>query len=329
MTDRTRPRIAIIGAGMAGLSAAAYLADTGLRVVVLEKSRGIGGRIATRRTPDNLHFDHGAQYFTAATPDFQDFTSEQMLAGNLADWSPVGRPETARSSWLVGTPAMNTFLKPIAGRVQVDLGAQVTAITPSGKGWAVHLDGREAAKTFDAVIVTAPAPQASALTVASPRLQQQLAGVEMAPCWALMLAVNAPETARRAVFDNPHPDIAWMARNASKPGRSPAPETWIIHASTAYSTAQLEADADAVAAELLQVAIPLAGYRGHEVIHARAHRWRYARTLQAAGTPFLAGETGTLLAAGDWCLGARVESAFQSGRAAAEFLSVRLASKAW
>ena len=82
---------------MAGLTCASRLIAAGFSVRVFEKSRGIGGRIATRRTADGLQFDHGAQYFTATTPAFQDFTSEARRAGNLEGWLPDGRPEMAAS----------------------------------------------------------------------------------------------------------------------------------------------------------------------------------------------------------------------------------------
>ncbi len=41
--------IAVIGAGVAGLTCAQKLQQTGRRVVVFDKSQGLGGRLATRR----------------------------------------------------------------------------------------------------------------------------------------------------------------------------------------------------------------------------------------------------------------------------------------
>ena len=52
-------RIGIVGAGICGLAAAAELAAAGREVAVFDKSRGIGGRLATRRV-DAMSFDHGA-----------------------------------------------------------------------------------------------------------------------------------------------------------------------------------------------------------------------------------------------------------------------------
>ncbi|MFQ6540261.1 FAD-dependent oxidoreductase [Aphanothece stagnina] len=58
-------RIAVVGAGMAGLAAARALQAQGFAVTVFEKSRGFGGRCATRWIGD-YRFDTGA---TFVTPD--------------------------------------------------------------------------------------------------------------------------------------------------------------------------------------------------------------------------------------------------------------------
>ena len=54
--------LAIVGAGMAGLSAAREMRRRrpDLMITIYEKSRGFGGRVATRRR-DGFVFDHGAQ----------------------------------------------------------------------------------------------------------------------------------------------------------------------------------------------------------------------------------------------------------------------------
>jgi len=45
-------RVAIIGAGLTGLTAASLLRDAGVEITVFDKSRGLGGRLSTRRTRD-------------------------------------------------------------------------------------------------------------------------------------------------------------------------------------------------------------------------------------------------------------------------------------
>ena len=63
------PRIAILGAGLAGIAAAQTLRAAGCETVVFEKSRSYGGRCATRIWNGDV-VDHGAQYFTVGSSEF-------------------------------------------------------------------------------------------------------------------------------------------------------------------------------------------------------------------------------------------------------------------
>nr|WP_241781293.1 NAD(P)-binding protein [Comamonas thiooxydans] len=86
----TAHRIAIIGAGTAGLSGAQFLAHAGHQVHVFDKSRGPSGRMSTRRRSDsdaNWQCDHGAQYFTAHDADFRVQVATWEQAGAVASWS--------------------------------------------------------------------------------------------------------------------------------------------------------------------------------------------------------------------------------------------------
>jgi renalase len=60
-----------------------------------------------------------------------------------------------------------------------------------------------------------------------------------------------------------------------------------------------------------------------KVTHAAAHRWRYARVTRALGQPYISSADATLYLGGDWCIGARVEAAWDSGTALAEDILAR------
>ena len=78
-------KIAIIGAGISGLTAAIVLSEIA-DVTLYEKSRGAGGRICTRYS-DPYNFDHGAQFFTARTPQFKQFLKPLIKAGVIDIWN--------------------------------------------------------------------------------------------------------------------------------------------------------------------------------------------------------------------------------------------------
>ena len=181
-------QIAIVGAGMAGLSCATRLAALGHDVALFDKGRGPGGRMATRRVEADgtmLRFDHGAQYFTARDPRFVEQVARWEREGVVARWDAAGA-----DAW-VGTPAMNAPIKAMAGRHDVQFGTRIEQLLRDGDGW--QLDGEGAPdRRFDAVVVALPAEQAGPLLQQHASAMGDLAdATRSAPCWTIMAAFGA------------------------------------------------------------------------------------------------------------------------------------------
>jgi len=327
----SQPRIAIIGAGITGLACAHALRIRGHSPTILEKSRGIGGRLATRRAEDGLTFDHGGQYLTVGTDGFSKFLEPAARSGALRPWYPRGKAgqEDGHLVWYAGVPAMNALAKPMCADLDIRLGTQVRAIAPEAGLWRLDTDDTSDALHFDIVICTAPAPQTQNLLAFDPGIRDELARVTMAPCWAAMLAFATPlATAYDIRRDRSHP-LEWICRDSSKPGRHASGDCWVLHAETGWTRERLEAEKEDVARMLTDAfAQTLPGRSLPEPVHATAHRWRYARTVTPLGAPFLASNDRTLFAGGDWCLGPAAESGFQSGAAIAGAVADRLAGRA-
>jgi len=321
------PRIAVIGAGMAGLACANALSRQGVPVVVFDKSRGLGGRMAARRVDGGASFDHGAQYVTARSFAFKRYLDTACAVGAASPWQPVQAEFAAiGETWFTGTPAMKALVKPLADGLEIHRATQVTAVSRDGSGWRLATSGGGDPERFDFVVCTTPAPQAQALLAAQHDIAAALGMVTTAPCWALMVSFATPVRPGFDVRQAMDAPIAWLARSASKPGRQLEPDCWVVHASPAWSRAHLEAAPDDVARRLLDLLPGAFATALPEVEHIAAHRWRYARTTTALGQPYLRSADGTLLLGGDWCLGARVEYAFASGRAIAAELGTALAA---
>ena len=302
--------IAIIGSGMAGLACARRLADAGLASVVLDKGRGIGGRVATRRVGD-LQFDHGAQYVNAHGAGFA-----AMLGGlSVAGWQDgTGRTHS------VGVPGMSAIPKALGAGLDMRQNAQVTRLVQGGDDWVLHLDtGTTRAAQ---VVVTVPAPQVAGLLGADHQLVAALAPVRMAPCLTLMAAVTAP--ARFITRQDADDPLAWIAQDSTKPGRPQGVATqWVAQAGEAFSRAHLENTPTEIAARMLPLLCDRLGVPLDQVTHASTHRWRYARVTQALGQPFLCSPDATLYLGGDWCIGPRIEAAWTSGTAIADDILAR------
>tara|TARA_R110000868_G_scaffold16933_3_gene75084 strand:+ start:24034 stop:25059 length:1026 start_codon:yes stop_codon:yes gene_type:complete len=336
--------IAVIGAGMAGLKAASTLHGIGINVTVFEKSHGTGGRLATRRTEFG-NFNHGAQYVTARDPAFRAFLRHAASQNSARDWRPnlyhgqqaqrqqTPRPiadgNTAADIWYQGAPQMNKLVTPLLTSFEIRTRHHINRIEPRGpREFVLHNNLGQEFGPFDGVIATAPAPQAAELLQPlSPRFDV-INNVKIAPCWSAMIAFANPLP---TVFDamvHPDPAISWAARsdnNNNLPHR-PSPDLWVLHATTEWSRDNLEDDNERVASRLLEKFRDICGSRLPEIISIDAHRWRYARTETPLGQSHLTGMKGRIIAAGDWCLGARVEAAWRSGKCAAHAMIETLTS---
>lgn len=340
-TSPSRPvrRFAVVGAGLAGLACARTLAQAGHEVTVVEKAPAVGGRLTSRSSPFGS-FDAGAQYFTVRDRRFRQALETAPRA--TGDWNatavrvldPLGRVAEAalpqhEPRW-VGTPSMDSVAQAWA-RPLVDAGAllldtQVDAIerdAMDGKRWQLHTSASDGAVQvlpgFDAVLLAIPAGQAAGLLQLSrlaPAFVERLQQVQVAPCWALMLAF--PQATQPGGFGpqwnaafSTHHRIAWLARESSKPGRGPV-ERWTVHASPAWSTEHVGDDAPRVEAKLLKAFAEVTGIR-LQPAHSEVKRWLHAKTLAPLGRSHLWDARLRMGAAGDWCLGHRVEDAFVSG----------------
>ncbi|TVR10162.1 MAG: FAD-dependent oxidoreductase [Salinarimonadaceae bacterium] len=308
---KSAPRIAVIGAGMAGAAAARLLADSGASVAIFDKSRGLGGRMATRRIEGGA-FDHGAQYFRAQGARF---------AARLAEWREAGLVEEWEQGRFVGAPAMNAPVKALIGDIPVHGGVAVAGVEKDGVGWRLRGEGGDD-EVFDAVLSAIPSPQAAPILASGGWEPSGLAGERYAPCLAAMLAFDTPIEIDPFLTVEDE-TIAWIADNGSKPGREGALECVVVHAGADWSRAHLEEEPDEILAMLFMRFAGLTGVMA-EPVHGAAHRWRYAFVDNPLGETHLWNAQRRLGACGDWCLAPRVEAAFDSGEAAARAMFASL-----
>ncbi|MDZ7789760.1 MAG: FAD-dependent oxidoreductase [Xanthomonadales bacterium] len=321
--------VVVVGAGWSGLTAATRLASQGYSVVVVEKSRGPGGRSATRRQ-DGFAFDHGAQYLTARSDAFARQIEAWAGAGLLAPWRPRlsvfgQRPENAGGTpadrW-VGVSGMNAVPHRLAEGLDCRWRWQVEGIEFDGREWQVVSSGGDRLRARS-LLLTAPPAQSAALLGEAHPLSATLVAVCMQPCLTVMLGFDqAPAVSFDAAFVNQGP-LAWIARNDDKPGHPGGP-AWIAQASSEWSRENLESSPESVASELHAAMIELDAAFDVPTRLCIAHRWRYARAGSPLSGPILAEDANRLVLAGDWCAGERIEGAWISGMAAAKRLAALL-----
>lgn len=316
-------RVAVVGAGLSGLSCAHSLQSAGAQVQVFDKSRGPSGRMSTRRG-EGWQCDHGAQYFTARDPAFRAEVMRWQEAGVAAPWgarwavvdSDGVHAHVPSVERFVGTPRMTSPAAWLGGQLNLQVGHTVDALLSDAQGWRLHTQEHgELASPFDLVVLAMPAPQATTLLQpVAPELAEQAHHTVMRGSWAVMLRFDAPlPLTFDAAFVNTGP-LRWVARDSSKPGRA-GPETWLLHGSPEWSEDHIEDTPDAAASALTEAFVALGGAATPTV---SAHRWRYADTATERAEGSLWNADKGLGLCGDWLHGGKVEGAWLSGQALAQ-----------
>ena len=313
-------KIAILGAGMAGLSCAHRLRSAGVEAVIFEKSGRIGGRMSTRVTENGFAFDHGAQFFRAKGDAFAEFVSELEGEGSAKPWHAKAKSDPVNPSkpMMVGNGAMNELLVKLSKDLDIRFKTRVETIKQTSDGYELNFHGSNMIEQFDVVISTVPVEQVRSLFEEQTDFLKQCSGISLQPCWAGLIGLDEKVECGFDTWRHVNADIGWIARNSSKPGRDGSKDCWVVHASPQWSLDNLEREKEDVAGDLLAMFESVIGAPMLKVGYVNAHRWRYAQTPEPLGKPYLVNENHSVFVGGDWCLGARVEAAFDSGTAIAD-----------
>jgi renalase len=333
--------IIVIGAGVAGLTLARELKQAGRDVLILEKSRGLAGRSATRTLYGN-RVDHGAQYFTVRDERFQKQVYDWLAQGHLKIWSHGFHrltdkglvPPSQGNPRYVFPKGMNTIGKLLGEGINVQTETKVMSIVIKGDAWLIS---SETGETFEAktVILNMPPEQALALCPFDlGTVKGQLERVVMEPNFSLMLGFEASLAPHwQGVLVETSSPISWLAHDSTK--REDAKEvTLVVHSTPAFARENFDQELDIVKGKLLAEFIKLRAMNRHLFpkpqtlnpdplfplpLWVDLQRWKYALASTFLEVPFVQ-HSETFYFCGDWCGGARLEAAYLSGLALAEKL---------
>ncbi|MEG5067367.1 FAD-dependent oxidoreductase [Microcoleus sp. B3-A4] len=340
--------VAVIGAGMAGLSCAQRLRQAGYSVAVVEKSRGAGGRVATRRV-QGTRADHGARYLEPQGDAVQGLIEALLDRDILKLWTDSvwefrqGKLSAIASSCYVAPTGMNAIGKYLAEGVEIWFGRRVQAISTDNQMWHLSLEvtddnlQKPQELIAKAVVVAIPAPQALMFLNSEIGLESdfidKLRSVEYDPCITVMAGYPA---AKRQDLSNLNPqwksvsfpnnsDLAWVGLDSSK-RIEPQQPVFVVHSSANFAERYLEAaHLETVGQELLdrtsEYLIPWL----KQPEWLQVHRWRYAFCRNPLPVSCLVADTTLpLVCAGDLCGEGQIEGALRSGLAAANWVNSQL-----
>lgn len=314
-------KVAVIGAGIAGLSVARKLHDTGVPVVVLDKGRRLGGRISTRIQHER-QFDFGAQYLSPHSRKSAVLFSKWRKADWITQWRPVAyelpeRKKIDTSSWHVAVPSQETLAKKLADGLETMSRTNIVSISGGVGNRTLTTKTGESLGPFSVVVVACSAEQAYALLEPFSEVRHLASQVQSRPCLATMVMFEEEVMVDfEAAFLDDH-CLAWVALDSSKPGRT-SQNCWVLHANDDWSLENLNTPLERTASEMLNAFAKLSPVELPPAAYARSHRWRYSLPKAPLELPFCFDDLIKIGVAGDWCNTANVDGAYWSGHDLAE-----------
>lgn len=308
-------KILIIGGGLSGIFAARTLKNFGHSPVIIEKSRSVGGRLATRRI-ENGKADHGAQFFTVRTKELQALTEEWLEKNWVRYWFGDDFPR------YTGTEGMNALAKKLAGEIPVFLNERARQLEVTGSGVSLQTD-TASCFTGDAVILTAPVPQILELLAASPfnpspQLEEKLSASRFKPCFVGLFTMKKEmKIGEEGIISGGLPaGIDKIISNDQK-GISAAP-LLSVYMTGDWSAEQFKEENQLV---LERISLALSRFLDPDIIESsQVKRWRYAEAEHVYKQPYLQIDSKPVFIAGDSFLSeqdtsgrTRIESAIISG----------------
>ena len=315
--------VVVVGAGLAGLTAARSLVAAGHNVVVLERGRSPGGRMATRRI-GGATVDHGAQFFTVRSDEFGAMVNGWIADGVVTEWCRgfAGRPDPFPRYRAIG--GMNAVPRHLARGLDVRCQRLAFALRRRSPSW-VLVDDAANEYNADAVVITTPVPQAYSFLIAGEvDAPEALRELTYERTLALLVVLDGPSAVPEpGGVQEADATFSFVADNARK-GVSALPAL-TLHVRSNLSEKWWDDDPSTLVARLIDSATPWIGDAA--VVETQLKRWRFATPATTWPDPclFLDGGPGPVVLAGDAfagpkVVGPNVEGAVCSGAAAAAAL---------
>ena len=315
-----KPSVAIIGAGMAGLTCGTALQGMVDTIRIFEKSIFPGGRIGRFRAGE-YEFSHGAQYFTVNNPLFWNIVSAWQSEGIVRPWDgwivELQKGQIINSDMstqrFVGVPRMQKIVENLARHCDLVTSVNITELEhQESGGWRLFNERGDYQGLFDIVIVATDAHQVVNLCRPTKKICRAADNVDMTVCWSAMFAfervLNLPYDAAY-VLDSP---LSWISRYQLAEAERDA-DCWVLHATPEWSQQYVASFRGRVMHALLDAFWEATDHAVAKPASASVHCWKHALPINPIGEDSLFDEEKALGACGDWCTAPRIEGAVLSG----------------
>ena len=312
--------IAVVGAGMSGISLAIMLKKA-FKIIIFEKSSKTGGRLATKeRKPFN--FDHGTQYFKVNNSEFKKFLNPLLTRSIIKPWVfryiEVGNNVIKNKNvkeyekCFVGVPKMNSITDFLSKELDIRLNTKIVKVRKNGKKWMIYDSNNNSYGTYDWIVFTTPAVQTCEIIPNNFAFFSLINSLKMKGCYSLLLGFHKKiKLAYDAAFYHNN-DISWLAKNNSKPGRQKN-ISLVINSSYEYAEKKKNVPKKFILNDLLKKSCKLLKQKLIPDIKI-LHKWNFVESEKYPSENFFLDLNQNLAVCGDWCINSRVEGAFLSAK---------------
>ncbi|MBC7714584.1 MAG: NAD(P)-binding protein [Rhizobacter sp.] len=313
----------VIGAGLSGLNIARKINDLKLgSVEVLEKSRGVGGRMATRRTLDTK-FDHGAQFYrlkediTKLHQSWkQNGISHQWFVSNLGD------------HWCASS-GMTSLAKSLAENLQINLLKEIRTIRYENKMWKIISRDNEE-WLCNNLIISSPTPQTvnllnelSTESVIDSNLFSELKKISYTKALIALITLEEDFILNDSGYCEFEAGQFFSISDQKRKGVSNIP-AFTVTMSAEFSESEFENSEELILHKILEIF--KSDYPKAKIKNAELKKWRYCRPQTQINKLFLEIAPGLFLI-GDAFGGSSLLGAVRSSEALGNYLTERHESK--
>jgi renalase len=314
-------RIAIIGAGIAGLATARVLHNAGVQASIFEKSRGVGGRVNSRFVNETYLFDTGATSIAPRGKSIQRVILDELPTEDLIkidrpiythmNLKPAKGDQSRMTDRYVYSNGIAQLPKLLSQGLDIRLDHEIDSITKKEGEFIVWEEA------YDAVVLTAPIPQTARLLWTMDE-NRPLANSLYRPCLSLLFGFDAelPDVPYHALLDveQLHP-VTWVSLESVKsPNRAPdGKSTLVLQMSARFSLENYQKSDQWLIETGLQFTKQLFGASFAEAEVAMVKKWKYSQPTGLGKFEAINIPGSNLLVASDGILGARIEDAYECG----------------
>ncbi len=312
--------VAIIGAGISGITLANLL-DKKVKCSIFDKSKGVGGRMATRRA-EPFQFNHGAQYFKVENKQFKHLLKPLIKNKILQPWKSnhievqnkavIKRVKINNNKYYCGNTKMNSIVKYLArNNFSIKLSCKIQKVKKIKSKWYIYDTENTSYGPYDWIIFTTPPNQATEILCKDFKYSDIIQKIKMRSCFTLMLGYKK---IKKFDFDTAlilDEDIKWVSiKNIYQEKKLYF--NLLINSSYSFAEKNINSSRDIMFNYLLRKTSDILNIELDNYEHKDIHFWKYAMAEKKNNFGSFLDDRLRIIVCGDWCMNGRVEGAFLS-----------------